>query len=77
MDITFISVRENFFVIYLDDLTIFSNSDAKHLMHLKQTFEKCRKFGFSFNPKKSHFAMKEGKILGHIVSKDGIKVDPK
>jgi hypothetical protein len=46
-------------------------------MHLKQTFEKCRKFGLSLNPKKSHFAMKEGKLLGHIVSKDGIKIDPK
>jgi hypothetical protein len=26
---------------------------------------------------KSHFAMKEGKIMGHIVSKDGINIDPK
>jgi hypothetical protein len=64
-------------VIYLDDLTIFSKSDEDHLIHLKQTFEKCRKFGLSLNPKKSHFAMQEGKLLGHIVSRDGIKIDPK
>ena len=31
----------------------------------------------SLNPKRSHFAMQEGKRLGHIVSKYGIKVDPK
>jgi hypothetical protein len=31
----------------------------------------------SLNPKKSHFAMQEGKLLGHIVLKYGIKVDPK
>jgi hypothetical protein len=77
MNITFNGERDKFVVIYLDDLTIFSNFDAKHLVHLKQTFEKCRKFGLSLNPKKSHFAMKEGKILGHIVLKYGIKVDPK
>jgi hypothetical protein len=77
MDIAFIGERDKFVVIYLDDLTIFSNSDAEHLVHLKQTFEKCRKFGLSLNPKKSHFFMQEGKFLGHIVSKDGIKVDPK
>ena len=47
------------------------------MVHLKQTFEKCRKFGLSLNPKKSYFSMQEGKLLGHIVSKDGIKVDPK
>jgi hypothetical protein len=34
------------------------------------------KFGISLNPKKSHFAMEEGKLLGHIISKDGIRIDP-
>jgi hypothetical protein len=75
IDIAFIGERDKFVV--LDDLTVFSKSDAEHLVHLKQTFEKCRKFGLSLNPKKSHFAMKEGNLLGHIVSKEGIKVDPK
>ena len=29
------------------------------------------------NPKKSHFSLKEGNILGRTVSKDGVKIDPK
>jgi hypothetical protein len=57
MAIAFIGERDNFFVIYLADLLVFSNSDAKHLVHLKQTFKKCIKFGLSLNPKKSHFSM--------------------
>jgi hypothetical protein len=77
MDITFVDERDKFVAIYLDDLTVFSNSDAEHLVHLKQTFKKCRKFSLSLNPKKSHFAMQEGKLLGHIVSREGIKIDPK
>jgi hypothetical protein len=77
MDIAFIGERDKFVVIYLDDLTVFSKSDEEHLVHLKQTFEKCHRFGLSLNPKKSHFSMQEGKFLGHIVSKDGIKTDPK
>jgi hypothetical protein len=77
MDIVFLGERDKFVVIYLDDLIVFSNSDAEHLVHLKQTFKKCRKFGLSLNPKKSHFAMQEGKLMGHIVLKYGIKVDPK
>jgi hypothetical protein len=77
MYISFMGERDKFFVIYLDDLTVFSKSDAEHLMHLKQTFEKCRMFGLSLNPKKSHFAMQEGKLLGHIMSRDRIKIDPK
>jgi hypothetical protein len=76
MDIAFIDKRDKFVVIYLDDLTVFSKSDEDHLIHLKQTFEKCRRFGLSLNTKKSHFAMQEDKLLGHIVSRDGIKIDP-
>ena len=30
----------------------------------------------SLNPKKSHFAVQEGKLLGHLVSADGIRIDP-
>jgi hypothetical protein len=38
-------------------------------------FEKCIKFGISLNPKKILFVLKEGKLLGNIISKDGIKID--
>ena len=30
----------------------------------------------SLNPKKSQFSMQEGKIVGHIVSIDGVNIDP-
>jgi hypothetical protein len=77
MDIAFIGEKDRFVVIYLDDITAFSASDEEHLQHMKQTFEKCRRYDISLNPKKSHFAMEEGKILGHIISPEGIKIDPK
>jgi len=28
------------------------------------------------NPKKCLFGLEEGKLLGHIISKDGIRIDP-
>jgi hypothetical protein len=77
MDIAFVGKRYKFVVIYLDDLTVLSKYDVEHLVHLKQMFEKCRKFSLSLNPKKSHFEMQEGKLLGHIVSRYGIKIDLK
>lgn len=63
-------------VIYLDDITILSKTENKHLDHLRQVSIKCRKFGISLNPKKTLFGLKEGKILGHIISKEGIRIDP-
>jgi len=68
--------KDVFLVIYLDDLIVFSKSDQDHLHHLRIIFQKCVKFGISLNPKKRLFVMEEGKILGHIISKDGIHIDP-
>ena len=60
----------------MDDITVYSISDREHIHHLENVFIKCRKFGISLNPKKSNFTLEEGKLLGHIISKDGIKIGP-
>jgi ribonuclease HI len=76
MDIAFIGEKDQFIVIYLDDITVFSRTDKDYCFHLKKVFLKCRRFGLSLNPKKSLFAMKEGELLGHIVSAEGVRIDP-
>eukprot|EP00253_Pinus_taeda_P034208 PITA_34208 len=76
MDLVFTNEKDVFLVAYLDDLTVFFKLDEEHMYHLKIVFQKCKKYGVPLNPKKSLFAMDEGKILGHIISKDGIRIDP-
>jgi hypothetical protein len=75
MDMAFIGEKDKFVVIYLDEITMYYHSDKKHCDHLRKVFLKCRKFGLSLNPKKSLFSMKEGKLLGHIVSVEGVNID--
>jgi len=77
MDIAFFEERDKILVIYLDDITVFLKSDEEHVAHLLRVFRKCRRFGISLNPMKSNFSMKEGKLLGHIISQEGIRIDPK
>lgn len=77
MDYAFKEIRGKFIEIYQDDVTMFSKDRSNHTNHLKQVFERCRKFGISLNPAKSVFGVDEGKLLGHIIAKDGVKVDPK
>lgn len=72
MDIEFANEKDVFLVVYLEDLTFFSNTDEEHLYHLKIVFQRCKKYGISLNPKKSLFSMDEGKLLGHIIPKEGI-----
>lgn len=76
MDITFANEKDVFLVVYLDDLIVFSNSDEENLYHFKIVFQRCRKYGISLNPKKCLFAMDEGKLLCHIIPKEGIHINP-
>ena len=62
-------------LVYLDDITIFSKNVNDHFAHLRLVFERCKQFGISLNPKKCIFVVHEGKLLGHIISKQGITAD--
>lgn len=77
MKIYFGYEKGKFIVLYLDDMTVVSKYDEHHLQHLKHVFKKCWNFWHSLNAKKSCFDRIEGKLLGHIVSKHGIRIDPK
>lgn len=76
MDIAFKGLVNTNVVIYLDDITIYSNKCSNNLKDLRKIFEHCKRYIISLNPKKSFFILSEGKLLGFIVSKDDIHRDP-
>ena len=75
MDIAFCSLTGHSVVVYRDDVIVISKKREEHTFHLKQIFERCRKYDISLNPRKCVFAVIEGKLLGHVVSKKGISID--
>ena len=77
MDISFVGEKDKILVIYLEDITIFSNSDDEHVSHLLRMFKKYKQFGISLNPKNWLFSMMERKLLKNIISQEGIRIDPK
>ena len=76
MDIYFRALINKTIVVYLYDIKICSKQRGNHLHELKLTSQRCRKFGILFNPKKSFFSLDEGKLLGFMVFKEGICIDP-
>ena len=76
MDTTFRGLINRTVIVYLDDITVFSKERSNHLHDLNQIFQRCKRYGISLNPKKSFFALDQGKLLGFIVSRDGIYIDP-
>ncbi|MCO5547780.1 hypothetical protein L7F22_001232 [Adiantum nelumboides] len=61
---------------FFDDMIVFSKSEAEHMEHLRAVFKMLRKERLVVNGKKSEFFMEEIHFLGHIFSKDGIRIDP-
>lgn len=76
MSKTFVDLKDRIIVIYLDDLTVFSKKRKDHIEDLRKVLQRCRDHGISLNPKKSVFCVIEGRLLNHIVSQEGIRIDP-
>jgi hypothetical protein len=64
------------FVLCYDDILVFSENFEKHLDHLKQVFQRLQKANLTLKPSKYKLAVKEVKYLGHVITKEGVKVDP-
>jgi hypothetical protein len=77
MDHAFKDLIGKILLAYEDDMTIHLKLREYHIKHLRQVFERCRMYGISLNPKKCVFELSKGKLLGQIVSKEVIYIDPK
>ncbi|MCO5586470.1 hypothetical protein L7F22_040410 [Adiantum nelumboides] len=66
---------KNFLEVYMDELCIHLSIKVDHFEHLKKVFEKCKLYRICLNPEKCIFIAKQGNILGHSVSKNGIATD--
>jgi len=76
MNRVFHKYLNTFVVIYLDDIMIYSKTPEEHVEHIKLVFEVLEKEKLHVKLSKCSFNMKEVKFLGHIVGRDGIKVNP-
>jgi hypothetical protein len=75
MNLAFSGLIGKFMEDYQYDLTGHSNKRDDHIHHLRKVFERCRLYGVSLNPKKLLVIVTQGKLLGHIVCKEGIYID--
>nr|GEW10159.1 reverse transcriptase domain-containing protein [Tanacetum cinerariifolium] len=61
--------------VFMDDFSVFKNSFGTYLSHLDKMLKRCEDTNLCLNWEKSHFMVKEGIVLGHKISKNGIEVD--
>nr|GEW82773.1 hypothetical protein [Tanacetum cinerariifolium] len=61
--------------VFMDDFLVFRNSFQSCLSYLERMLKRCKDTNLCLNWEKSHFMVKEGIVLGHKISKQGIEVD--
>ena len=59
----------------MDDFSVCGESFEDCLINLEKVLERCVKVNLVLNWQKCHFMVKQGTVLGHVVSEKGIEVD--
>ncbi|MCO5584110.1 hypothetical protein L7F22_038033 [Adiantum nelumboides] len=61
--------------VFLDDFCTY-NDRALHCQRVEEGLQRLYQYGGQLNPDKCHVAEKEVVLLGHVISQEGLKVDP-
>ncbi|KAL0556139.1 hypothetical protein IC582_004649 [Cucumis melo] len=76
MNRVFKDFLDSFVIVFIDDILIYSKTEAKHEEHLRQALETLRANRLYAKFSKCEFWLKKVSFLGHVVSSEGGSVDP-
>ena len=67
---------DRFVVVFIDDILVYSRDEEEHAEHLRIVLQILREKQLYAKFSKCEFWLREVSFLGHIVSAEGIRVDP-
>jgi hypothetical protein len=76
MNSVFMEELDKFVVVFIDDILIFSKSSKEHEEHLRIVLQRLRDHQLYVKFSKCEFWLIEVQFLGHVVSSEGLSVDP-
>ena len=63
-------------LVFFDDILIYNNSWEDRVQHVDRVLQLLEEKHLYVKPSKCLFGVQEVEYLGHIVSHEGVKVDP-
>jgi hypothetical protein len=76
MNSVFMPELDKFVVVFIDDILIYSKNEEEHAQHLRIVLTSLREHQLYAKFSKCVFWLKEIQFLGHVLSVNGIAVDP-
>ncbi|KAK1619178.1 hypothetical protein QYE76_024695 [Lolium multiflorum] len=76
MNKIFMPYLDKFVIVFIDDILIYSKNKAEHAEHLRLVLQTLREHQLYAKLSKCEFWLDQVEFLGHIISKDGIAVNP-
>ncbi|KAL0561652.1 hypothetical protein IC582_002092 [Cucumis melo] len=76
MNRVFREFLDTFVIVFIDDILIYSKTEAEHEEHLRIVLQTLRDNKLYVKFSKCEFWLKQVSFLGHVVSKAGVSVDP-
>ena len=76
MEMIFGDLNLSELVLYLDDVLVYSKTVSEHISRLEKVFKRFSEHGLKLNAAKCKLFQPQVAYLGHVVSKDGVAVDP-
>ncbi|KAJ9566462.1 hypothetical protein OSB04_002428 [Centaurea solstitialis] len=71
----FSDMLEQSMEVFMDDFSVYGTSYENCLQNLEMILKRCEETNLVLYWEKCHFMVKEGIVLGHLISKRGIEVD--
>ena len=76
MNLVFMPELDKFVVVFIDDILVYSKNKKEHAEHLKIVLTHLREHQLYAKFSKCDFWLKEVQFLGHVLSAEGVAVDP-
>ena len=76
MNRVFKDFLHTFAIVFIDDILVYSKIEAEHEEHLHQVLETLRANKLYAKFSKCEFWLKKVPFLSHVVSSEGVSVDP-
>jgi hypothetical protein len=76
MNSVFMPEVNKFVVVFIDDILIYLENEVDHAEHLRIVLSRLREHKLYAKFSKCEFWLSKVSFLGHILSRDGISVDP-